>query len=417
MLPDEFKTAYLFTAARFAGFAFNPLSLWYLYTPAKSLGAIILEVNNTFEERRLYFLRAPVGLEGHGRQSIRFKSTWEKDFYVSPLNPREGTYSVVTTDPFSGDALQLDATITLSSTEGQTKLIARIVSDSPALDPARMSVRQKVAFLTRWWWVGFATFHIRTIYQALLLNVRLGLPWFHRPEPKATTVPRLATGYELAVEERILEYLDWLSNNAEEQFGIVYHSTGLRHGERITIGTTRAETPESFCTMDIRILTPQFFSDVHDHSCLSTALKQADSTSKTVEMRCSVSCIDVLARQEYRFLSSASPGLHRHERLFARAIQLLRRSSAEDTSDHPIKVSPFDTFVFIYSTWKFKGNYALTLLKHVSLPAILHGINIAHITLFLLRLASTWWLVGTLMRSTIFHHVFPDEAMTHKPLS
>ena len=48
---------YLVTAPRFLGYAFNPVSFWYLYSEKMNLKAMILEVNNTFDERRLYLLR------------------------------------------------------------------------------------------------------------------------------------------------------------------------------------------------------------------------------------------------------------------------------------------------------------------------------------------------------------------------
>ena len=50
--------AYLITAPRFLGYAFNPVSFWYIYTAQDVLTMMILEVNNTFDERRMYLLHA-----------------------------------------------------------------------------------------------------------------------------------------------------------------------------------------------------------------------------------------------------------------------------------------------------------------------------------------------------------------------
>jgi hypothetical protein len=54
--PERFLYAYLVTAPGFLGFFFSPLSFWYLYDGNRSLAAMILEVNSTFDERRMYFM-------------------------------------------------------------------------------------------------------------------------------------------------------------------------------------------------------------------------------------------------------------------------------------------------------------------------------------------------------------------------
>ena len=56
LAPERFLYAYLVTAPRFLDFSFNPVSFWYLCDSNRSLAAMILEVNNTFDERRLYFM-------------------------------------------------------------------------------------------------------------------------------------------------------------------------------------------------------------------------------------------------------------------------------------------------------------------------------------------------------------------------
>jgi DUF1365 family protein len=46
----------LITAPKLLGYSFNPVSFWYLYSADRKLSAMILEVNNTFDERHIYFL-------------------------------------------------------------------------------------------------------------------------------------------------------------------------------------------------------------------------------------------------------------------------------------------------------------------------------------------------------------------------
>ena len=59
MISAVYPYAYLVTAPRFCGYSFNPVSFWYLYSERKELTAMILEVNNTFDERRVYILERP----------------------------------------------------------------------------------------------------------------------------------------------------------------------------------------------------------------------------------------------------------------------------------------------------------------------------------------------------------------------
>jgi Protein of unknown function (DUF1365) len=95
------------TAPKFLGYSFNPVSLWYLYSADRKLSAMILEVNNTFDERHMYFLK-----------------------------PSE------------------------DSPEGisHSKLVARIFSEGLPVDPQTMSTWHKLKFLLSWWWVGLVTY-------------------------------------------------------------------------------------------------------------------------------------------------------------------------------------------------------------------------------------------------------------------
>lgn len=47
---------YLAATTEFLGYHFNPASFWYVCNADRDMVAMILEVNNTFGERRIYFL-------------------------------------------------------------------------------------------------------------------------------------------------------------------------------------------------------------------------------------------------------------------------------------------------------------------------------------------------------------------------
>ena len=146
---------------------------------------MISEVNNTFDERRMYF--HPFNMsqpdDGHGRDEGQasehdetpifrprppprdFKHVWAKDFHVSPFNSRKGTYSLSACDPFRPRSMEeageprpcFDIKATLLSSKGRTKMTARLWSTSAPLDPAAMSVLDSIIFISSWWLVGLMT--------------------------------------------------------------------------------------------------------------------------------------------------------------------------------------------------------------------------------------------------------------------
>lgn len=184
---------------------------------------MILEVNNTFDERRMYFLKGsepgnriygdknktPVFGNGnqdgsHGQNSPVesvpgiFAKSWPKDFHVSPFNSRKGAYSLSASDPFfprlssrAGAAL-VNNTITLSSSKQHPKLIARVYSSSDSIDPYKLKRWTTFKFVAAWWWVGFVTFP-RIIREAGKLFFRRKLHVWFRPEVLKDSIGRNET--------------------------------------------------------------------------------------------------------------------------------------------------------------------------------------------------------------------------------
>lgn len=69
------------TSPQFLGITFNPVSFYYaLDANDKTLGMIV-EVNNTFQERHIYILSANLSKQRHS-----------KEFHVSPFNDMQGAY-------------------------------------------------------------------------------------------------------------------------------------------------------------------------------------------------------------------------------------------------------------------------------------------------------------------------------------
>ncbi|KAL1911944.1 hypothetical protein Sste5344_002139 [Sporothrix stenoceras] len=234
--PEQYPHAYFVTAAKFLGYHFNPISFWYLYDTEKQLKAIVLEVNNTFGERRMYYLPLVLternGEESSKKGTLLFKQAWPKDFHVSPFNSRKGSYELLANDPLAPNmqgAGPIAVTVVLRTSDKDSKLVARLFTERQekkteagattaihSLDPAVMSLWQKTKFLAAWWWVGFATFP-RIVKHAGILFFRKRLHVWFRPEPLAESMSRSADSTETMLESAFSLYLQHLVSNVNDK--------------------------------------------------------------------------------------------------------------------------------------------------------------------------------------------------------
>ncbi|KAK1593177.1 uncharacterized protein LY79DRAFT_190221 [Colletotrichum navitas] len=286
--PAQYPGAYLVTAARFMGYHFNPVSFWYLYSKDKELTAMILEVNNTFGERRMYLLTTDAlpseqrlkrgddtgegvsepdstgDQESDGkRPTVRMTKQWPKDFHVSPFNSRKGAYSLSATDffgPGARGACTLDNTITLKSSKDHPKIVARLFNSGPAIDPGSMSALQKLAFLCRWWWVGFLTFP-RIVKEAGVLFFGRRLHVWYRPEPLKESVGRRADATESRLEPIFRAYLRHLVEQSAAAVAVRYIPAGMDSaGPEVMQSPAAKKSPKRAEELDFKVLTPAFYA-------------------------------------------------------------------------------------------------------------------------------------------------------------
>jgi len=401
------------TAARFLGYASNPLSVWYLYSSSKELTALILEVNNTFDERRIYFLTPNVQIAAGNDSSNgellkpRYTGTWAKDFYVSVFNSRAGSYSLAAHDPFFprlSSTGTINSTVTLSSPEGKAKLIARIYSVDDAIDPVTMSMWQKTKFLASWWWVGLATFP-RTIQQAIIILFRKKLPWVFRPEPRGSTIARHADETERFIESLFRRYLRGLVESCEEKIRVRYIPAGLLDISEEVMSSSSAQLVEGKVDeLEIRVLTPIFYSRVVQYPDLLNGFLSEHHESSTV----SISSTALLSTLDWSSQDRAPRNLW--EGLSSRVIHALRRRPAPIICLDEPKTSPpaseninssremqqtrgssLDAFVLQHSKDSERKEYASRMLKLLITERIAFGWGeILALELFIVRSALLW---------------------------
>ncbi|KAH8723388.1 hypothetical protein GQ44DRAFT_656590 [Phaeosphaeriaceae sp. PMI808] len=290
----DWSYAYLVTAPRFFGYSFNPVSFWYIYNSDHHLTKMILEVNNTFGERRMYLLdgsnasgtpRPPatevLGSELPSSGKSRFTDIWMKDFHVSPFNSRKGSYVLKALDPFPHakyDNPTIDNTITLISSKDHAKLVARLCSTGQALNLEGLGIVDTARFILSWWWVGLVTFP-RIVREAAKLYYKRNLHVWFRPEVAHTGVGRAPTLIEIELYKTFRAYLSLLVDQSHAPFRIILQ-TAIPSEPVCVIATAhipeRNQRPQE---LEIRILTPAFYSrfthyayttEAFDRECIFT---------------------------------------------------------------------------------------------------------------------------------------------------
>ena len=324
---DEWSFAYLCTAPRFLGYSFNPVSFWCIYESASKLVMMVLEVNNTFDERRMYLLKDNEGLEKSGNESAKFKQSWPKDFHVSPFNSTKGSYSLQATNPLSvinSNDVTIDNTITLRSSDGDTKLVARVFSEGHTYDASNLSMIQLVRFIGSWCWVGFSTFP-RILFEASRLYFSHKLHVWYRPEVLPSSIGRSATTEETLLEVVVRHYFRLLMNECYADVSLTYSPpSGMGQSQTWAArGASGISRPGQ--EINIRILSPAFYSRfvhyVHTKEALDREGLCADDKSRTVLIS-GVELIDLILPKER--LDSPLKNMSMTRRWRWKMLQLLR---------------------------------------------------------------------------------------------
>ncbi len=292
----DYAFAYLVTAPRFLRYSFNPVSFWYLYDSDAILKYMILEVNNTFDERRMYLLKMvskEVDASGNTNGSLKvraedspkkltFSEQWEKDFHVSPFNSRKGTYSLRAVDPLVAyqetGQVHIDNTIILRSSKDSPKVVARVWSEGETKEAKHVESLDLAKFTASWWWVGLATFP-RIVCEAQKLFFRKKLHVWYRPEVADSSVGREYTGDERQLESFFRAFLQDAVNCASESVTVAYRPAHSDDEEIVMYSPSFTYEEDHQRKIKLQVLSPAFYSrfvhyahtkEAFDRECLAT---------------------------------------------------------------------------------------------------------------------------------------------------
>jgi len=130
---------YLLTNLRYLGYNFNPISLFYCYSPEGQLDTILAEVNSTFGESHNYWLSAANRLPSQNQSGYRCP----KRMHVSPFMPMELDYRfllpapgerlIAHMDTLSGEHSCFDATLSLNREPWTAPNLHRRLVEYPCL--------------------------------------------------------------------------------------------------------------------------------------------------------------------------------------------------------------------------------------------------------------------------------------------
>jgi len=360
---------------------------------------VILEVNNTFGERRPYFLKQDDDAAGQIEELLdgsaneespspssqnnttlrtKIKKSWPKDFHVSPFNSRKGSYSMTAHDPLSP---RMQGTgpvvmnINLVSSKGHGKMVARLFPEAATIDPSTMSSFSKAKFLAAWWWVGFFTLP-RVMVEAVRLFFKHGLHVWFRPEPLKGSMGREADDIEQTLEPIFRRYLRHTVKQSTASLAVRYVPPGFTENAAKTILTPAArEEKGEVEELVLKILTPVFYSRFVCYAHDLEAFLCEFQDNATI----SISRPDLLPKI---VLKKPAPPLRSSSYLnfaYFKAIQHLRRRPARIerplTSSAPsapeaqafdirtFRISPMDAFVLSHETPRTQAAYRDNVLR------------------------------------------------------
>ncbi|KAK3989290.1 hypothetical protein QBC44DRAFT_291469 [Cladorrhinum sp. PSN332] len=253
--------AYLVTVPRILGFQLISVSFWYLYDADKCLAAMIVEVNNAFEERRMYY--------------TILDNDAERSFSGINFSSREGSCKLATINPLGLSMEDIGPLIVDLNlfTEGRIELAVRLTSEGFPFDPSKMPILSKLGFLTYCWWVRLVTVPRILKETAMFYHHKLHVWW--RSEPLEGTIGRRAHSIERQLEPIFRRYLRHLADQSSINVTVKYVASGL--SQRMDEVTSSAIVPSgSVATeeLEIRVLTPAFYSRFPTTKLESSNLRQ-----------------------------------------------------------------------------------------------------------------------------------------------
>ncbi|KAJ5701170.1 hypothetical protein N7488_008718 [Penicillium malachiteum] len=395
--PQQWPYAYMISIPKFLWFTRNAVSWWLLYNSSRELNAMVMEVNNSFGERKAAFFRLDAGSSGTnaeqtagivdsvpfhtsgGLQHAKFsasasqfkmyKGNWDKDFFLSPFEKVEGYFTTTCSDPcnpFSGTKGPLHSNTTLYAPDGRPKIISRLYSWGEPLDPLRATPWQLMRFICRWGYIG-ALSKQRIIYEALRVRFRGNLNYLRKPEVKSPNIPREETPIERSLEKFFRHFLSHAVAHYPQPLKVVYEPSKSHWLFPETFRSPSSQSglqqlvPELELT--VRVLSPAFYTNVLQYKDPAAGLNKelspfslvADSNSQYIWTSDASQLEQIFLSNDVRPESTPTPKSRLH-RMRGVLIHFFRNSSTPTF---------MDTFVSCYLDPSQQKAYQIAVARYL----------------------------------------------------
>ncbi|KAJ5682800.1 hypothetical protein N7462_005965 [Penicillium macrosclerotiorum] len=302
--PKKYPYAYLISIPQFFWWTKSPISYWYLYSSTKELSAMIMEINNSYGEKKNSFFRLHKEVNSSfptakactefstiqarsssGTKAVKFvssapsakyyKGTWEKDIFASPFEKVEGGFTLRFMDPLDPQPEKggpLHSNMTLMSTSGKPKISSRLFSQAPPLDPLLASSWDVTKCLLRWSFVIPSSIG-RIVVEALRIRFRGNMPYLNKPDVKPNNIPRNASETERVLEGFFRLFLFHLVESCQIPLTVIYTPAKSLHLHPIFMhSSAKMLTSAPPPTLLIQPLTPQFYTNILNYEDIKVGL-------------------------------------------------------------------------------------------------------------------------------------------------
>ncbi|PKY00357.1 hypothetical protein P168DRAFT_244318 [Aspergillus campestris IBT 28561] len=390
--PERWPYAYMISIPKFLWFTRNAVSWWLLYSPTRELDAMVMEVNNSFGERKTIFMRLEGGSatnEAHKITTINntegppnanftpsiskykmYKGNWDKDFFLSPFEKVEGYFTTTCSDPcnpHSGTKGPLHTNTTLYAPDGRPKIISRVYSWGNPLDPLSASPWSLIRFICGWGYIG-ALSKQRIIYEALRVRLRGNLAYLRKPEVKKTNIPREETSIERSLESFFRLFLAHAVARYPSPLTVLYHPSKSHWLVSETFhsrGVSR-ELPEpgDTPTVTVRVQGPSFYTSIMQYEDASVGIDTelshfpvpAEQHSQRLWASNPTQLQEIAASTKLGYTATTNARLDWKTRVRQVLIRWLRKTP---------KPTFMDTFVYGHLQPSQQRGYQVALLRHL----------------------------------------------------
>ncbi|KAL4876225.1 hypothetical protein BJY04DRAFT_223309 [Aspergillus karnatakaensis] len=302
--PTQWPHAYLLTVPKFLGFSRNVVSWWYLYNANLELDALILEINNSYFEKRNIFLRLkpsdsspepqtsfPTHPEAtyldpanlitslpSTSKSKFYSGTWHKTVFASPFEKVDGLVSQRMMDPLHPSSWSSNASFSNMTTLNETgvvRMVTRLTCAGPPIDPTTISTWDLLLFLVKWSVPGvFTTFEI--ISKALKIKFSGKMKMHKKPPVRTGSVGREITSLELKMESFFRSYLTHAVQNYPGAVEVTYLPCRSFSNEKIIIHSRAGygKDPSTIKNLTIEPTDPGFYTRFPNYTSPRTALEE-----------------------------------------------------------------------------------------------------------------------------------------------